>query len=238
MTQLSLGEIWFEYLREVVKWLQHHELGVKEACCVFDCSGNCWSRPVWALHRQGTPHSCLRRKLVLIVRWVYLRLQDWSAHAHQRSRQRHKHLPRCFGKRPKKNEVIVWSLYPSSLQAHLETCMLAQSAKTTLGDLIAICRRCGISCFGFVCEKTKSRLTHMNMWLTPVITVCLLVCLFYWYLGFYCTSFHFLFPSSWITRSWQRVSVTHNSLLLSPLCSAFTSLEPRSCPTAEVWLTH
>lgn len=110
--------------------------------------------------RGPLTHSCLRRKLVLIVRWVYLRLQDWSAHAHQRSRQRHKHLLRCFGKRPKKNEVIVWSLYPSSLQAHLETGMSAKSATTTQDDLIAI--SCGISCFGFVCEKKKLRLTHTH----------------------------------------------------------------------------
>lgn len=87
------------------------------------------------------PHSCLRRKLVLIVRWVYLCLQDWSAHAHQRSRRRHKHLAQCLGKRPKKNEVIFWSLYQLSLQAHLETCMSAQSAMTTRGDLIAISLR-------------------------------------------------------------------------------------------------
>lgn len=72
------------------------------------------------------PHSCLRRKLVLIVRWVYLRLQCWTAHTCQCSCCRHKHIPRCLGKCPQQNEVIVWSLFPSSLWAHFETCMSDQ----------------------------------------------------------------------------------------------------------------
>lgn len=48
------------------------------------------------------PHSCLRRKLVLIVRWVYLRLKCWTAHTRQSSCCRHKHISRCLGSVPKK----------------------------------------------------------------------------------------------------------------------------------------